>query len=126
MIDLEAARKTAEEAQRRADKATPGPWEVTGGHNRDRYSVRVIDNPRRAVTGWGRVESDLVDAEFIAEARSDVPALCALIRDMADEIGRYQKILADLRDSQRAWSPCEIANCGNARCEIGRILRRFE
>lgn len=67
-----------------ANAATPGPWEARP----DGMCVRGPEPPsgergeKIAVTGpWGRdPERVVLDCEFIARARQDVPALVAEVR----------------------------------------------
>ena len=73
------------EARKRAEKATPGPWD---GDIWD-FNVWTIRGPHGA-----EVVADYVDkpnATFIAAARSDVPALCDLAEEQAREIERLTK-----------------------------------
>lgn len=84
-IDLDAIRA-------RAEAATPGPWEA---YDRDGGAARPteitvcgsdIAGPPEAYLDRGRFGRH-ADAEFIAHARADIPALC-------DEVGRLQGIEA--------------------------------
>lgn len=90
--------------QARADKATKGPW------NADDGSYNVYDAEAYMVC------ADLADgdtSEFIAHARTDVPALLALVRDQAAKLGRVEaqldewasyKAFPDAEESQRWYS----------------------
>lgn len=100
-------REQLEEVRKRASKATPGPWRI------------VLDDSESATTVWQRCESTLhpeddseqlgvydeccidgglhsepfyreADAEFVAAARTDVPALL-------DEIDRLTAVAWKLR-----------------------------
>lgn len=55
----------------RADKATPGPWVAAD----DDETTLAIDAPNVGLFAWLDAEKHYEDAEFIAHARSDVPAL---------------------------------------------------
>ena len=75
-----------DEIQARADKATDGPWEwestspsMAGGH----WNLRVTGKPgiRLSVTEYQHGPGN---AEFIAHARADVPALVAALRAVLD------------------------------------------
>jgi hypothetical protein len=70
-LDLQAIRK-------RAEAATEGPWEVAGGH-RDRVYAK-----RECLS----IAYDLFeeDAEFIAHAITDVPALIAEVERLRAEL----------------------------------------
>lgn len=79
--------------KKRAEAATPGPWEVEpddGGHDMHGFATRTtIRTPE-----WARYGFDEADAEFIAHARTDVPALVAEVESLrmerANLMIRYQ------------------------------------
>jgi hypothetical protein len=78
MIDLDAI-------QARAEAATPGPWRLTDGG----WGEFVQDSEGREL--WAlRHTPEVADAEFIAHARADVPALVA-------ELHAARKIIAEAR-----------------------------
>jgi hypothetical protein len=96
MIDLE-------EIERRANAATPGPW----GFSRDekRYlldeTTDVVGevapgSTGAAITVFAVATGALEDADFIASARTDVPALIARVRELEAELDelwtRYKKL----------------------------------
>lgn len=65
--------------------ATPGPWEVNGSpHDRHMATVgrHYITTPNRA----GRSARNEAIAEFIASARTDVPALVAEVERLRAEV----------------------------------------
>ncbi len=80
----------------RANAATPGPWEVDHGalptviiaHDPAYVSKRYNPTGRRCIAAaeTGAMRAD--DRDFIAHARSDVPALLA-------EVRRQSKLIAD-------------------------------
>ncbi len=85
------AGETLRQIQARADAATPGPWVYSPsgsgdpGAGPDRYEITstsaVIDERTQfpiATTEYDQMGS--LDAEFIAAARRDVPALVAALR----------------------------------------------
>lgn len=69
-----------DEIEARANAATDGPWFVHGLTASGNY--RVSDRGRWGAGDEYEVADDLVeeDAEFIANARTDVPALIAALR----------------------------------------------
>ncbi|MGN0100726.1 MAG: hypothetical protein ACI39C_07285 [Dietzia sp.] len=83
-----------DEIQARADKARRGPWYADG------CDVRVSGPGVEDVA----YDMDDVDAEFIAHARSDVPALVAALQDALDQCRRIQSRSAstDFRKGARA------------------------
>jgi hypothetical protein len=76
-LDLEAIKA-------RADAATPGPWDVQTPHvhmdGTTQVRVAPIGKPKIFVDTMSQL-----DAEFIAHARADVPALLARIAELEAE-----------------------------------------
>lgn len=79
-----------DEIERLEKAATPGPWEAE-------YSPadRLLDVPEFChVNGWtDKGDGDVLnlargDAEFIAAARTQIPAMLAAMREMAGALGR--------------------------------------
>lgn len=89
-VDLEAARKVAAEARARADNATPGPWAD------ETYEVWGPEGD--ALVMWIAEVRNASDATNAA-ARTDVPALSALVEQMAEEIESLRKRVP----SHAAW-----------------------
>lgn len=68
----------------RASRATPGPWQTV---NEGKMTSSVTQSPGgygKAITGWGRVLQWNADAEFIAHARTDVPALVEQVKRLRE------------------------------------------
>ena len=64
----------------RADRATPGPWSVAG-------KGEIVEIPDKGDGvlhwgNWGMGYEDVENAEFIAHARQDVPALCETCEEL--------------------------------------------
>jgi hypothetical protein len=74
------------EIELRAAAATPGPWQVLsacppGKHDRDKDEMWVGTSDRVTIAILGeRYTTAPAEAEFIAHARTDVPALVTEIR----------------------------------------------
>jgi FtsZ-binding cell division protein ZapB len=94
-IDIDAIR-------RREQAATPGPWKaVDFGDDTD---------PRTAYGVWGKDDDDLcifedvdtllADAEFIAHARQDIPALLAEIDRLRGAQATYSRAVADAQQER--------------------------
>lgn len=96
-----------DEVDARAEAATPGPW-VTRG---DRISKAVNSLAGPNVVGSARPP----DAEFIASARSDLPALSKALRDMLAQ--------ADALDAM-ADEPIGIGAVGSALRLAARGIRQ--
>jgi len=78
----------------RANAATEGPWEQ--GHNWDASQwIKGGSGGRKfrpsSDTSYGWVPTT-ADAEFIAHARTDVPALLALVRDQQAKLDRVLEL----------------------------------
>ncbi len=101
MIDIDII-----EAQ--AAKATPGPWQIDRGalggvaihpqivalvHGRGAVTV--------AYTGQANPNED-ADIAFLRATRTDVPALCAEVREQRDRLGFVEGKVAALGDELRA------------------------
>jgi hypothetical protein len=96
-LDLDAIRA-------RAEAATEGPWHRVGksiqadvplsddGPSTTKWNTTVVCS----VGAWGSGRPTGEDAEFIAHARTDVPALLA-------EVERLQCLVRDLSDSYPCW-----------------------
>lgn len=115
------------EALARAERATPGPWEITAGGGHKSPSIRcpesyhacgvnVVQADRSVISSvsytnevcefpvqdvMGTPEAKAV-AEFIAHARTDVPRLVATIREREAEIERLRGERDELRDSHES------------------------
>ena len=94
----------------RAEVATPGPWTIKRGGVRS--SEWLLDPD---LDGWGHIDFE-ADAEFIAAARSDVPALVAEVRRLQAERDEaragYQAAVECLRAAAEAWARAR------ARCSV--------
>lgn len=106
----------------RADAATPGPWKVAWDGDADPdgawsaewpWLIRQDIYPGKSVANLAEVEASTEDAEFIAYARTDIPALLA-------EIDRFKRAIRELdvllRDFQTAYVPSDeipqLLECG--------------
>lgn len=100
----------ADEAERRAEAATPGPW-----HRDDRGAFR--GEPDECTKGVGVVTASAypgqeglvfasdADASFVAAARADVPALVAALREAEAERERWEKTAG----AERAYGNARVA-----------------
>lgn len=71
--------------QQRCDAATPGPWEIIGG-NEYLTGVGVMVGAPEGIS--------IADAEFIAHARTDIPALLARVRELEAAVQRVRNAVA--------------------------------
>lgn len=87
-----------EEIKKRAEEATPGPWEVTISN--DDYppvvysvftsdygdTVAQLSEEERAFLREGPLSTESADAWFIANARTDVPRLVAALEGVLEHV----------------------------------------
>lgn len=102
--------KRLAEIQERAEKATPGPWDGTMGEITQHWSLLETQDKCATVVGMftnnrGYLSHDSLilsneDADFIAHARSDIPALLAIIRRLS---GRVEVLTEALRTETEAF-----------------------
>lgn len=90
-FDLTQARQLAEECAARAEKATPGPWEVSDGEIIGHASVLgqvygADDYPCLDEEMQSIADECMGNANLIAHARQDVPALSAALAAACDEV----------------------------------------
>lgn len=85
-----------EKIEARANAATPGPWGTGTGYEQSKRGNYVHDGHRIVCAEQDETDCVLAteDAEFIAHARADVPALVA-------EVRRLQGIIAE---SAKTWT----------------------
>ncbi|MFC8983896.1 hypothetical protein [Streptomyces sp. NPDC057115] len=87
----------------RAKKATPGPW-ITEERDHDMHVGGVPDGPHIALLGRASWPGVPADAEFIAHAREDVPALLVEVQrlktELADFSGRVNELESRLCDCE--------------------------
>lgn len=100
----------------RANAATPGPWQrderyVVGGEDipGSRPGGEVIAQAQPTLSAWREYELSqrVANAEFIAHAREDVPALVAEVRRLrAEALGhtRYEQCVTDADGRCTCWS----------------------
>ena len=70
-------------AQKRCDAATEGPWVAVEGATPGMFWVEL--RHRATICDFPREQGAQEDAEFIAAARTDLPAALAALRAVLDE-----------------------------------------
>ena len=81
------------EIEARTNAATPGPWKATP-HGSNVFVLWDGDKVRlngRICTVDDVVQSSFTDAEFVAHARTDVPALLSEVRRLREDLAEYQQ-----------------------------------
>jgi len=118
--------KQLEQIEARAEKTTPGPWER-----------HITDNGIWSKDAYGEVArvgnsfNRLANSDFIAASRTDIPTLCAALREAwADtaafraEVSRLKSELATQRDENDRTAgerdACAVNLCGACR-EVARL-----
>lgn len=88
----------------RAEKATPGPWESVRSYPSTADHSFVLGDD-----GCESVTSDIltVDADFIANARTDIPALLAYIAELEAE---RDAAVEDLRVAAEENGDCSMCS----------------
>lgn len=79
----------------RANAATEGPWDsytVPGTGRIAGYVAVAISDTEMQIA---RFEGGFFDAEFIAHARTDVPALVARVRELEAAVERVRALVGD-------------------------------
>ena len=92
----------------RANAATPGPWERETGERERQYVAAVPMGGKRsyAIVADSGGRHPWADADFIAHARTDVPALIARVRELeAENAALKQRLVIDDAMVERA---CEV------------------
>lgn len=84
-----------EEIKRRAETATPGPWEFEGWDNHKRGVVQSKEMCI-AIAQWSSH-----DARFIAHARTDIPLLVAEVERLQSENSAFLEGSAEWEDEAR-------------------------
>ena len=106
LLDLAAIRA-------RCDAATPGPWTY------DETGYVDIGLPRSRSIAVG-VEIDATaksDGDFIAHARTDIPALLAYVHDLEQELAENDR----LRDKEREeWASRRCECSASDSCQMAR------
>jgi hypothetical protein len=100
---MKLTQEQLEAIRQRAEKATPGPWEIRWGEvvtkHPDHQNVsQWYDGYSNAICSLNDGEyiinsNEDNDATFIAHARTDIPALLDHIAELEAELEKYRKIL---------------------------------
>ena len=103
MLDAEALARIKE----RSDVATPGPWMLWEGYgSAESAHVAVIGPPAisvlRSENGTRDMEGRMADFEFIAHARTDIPALLDALDAAERRAVAAEKALEQERAAQMA------------------------
>ncbi len=104
------------EIEARCAAATLGPWDWSGGHTEDpRVGFAVHGHVSWDQFGMPDGSYKMVDADFIAHARDDVPWLIARVRALEAGLQTIDNLInAPQWDSARRWRVGEIARAALA------------
>jgi hypothetical protein len=112
-----------QDVEARANKATPGPW--VSGPSRDESGAAVFQRRGEDDFCLGReFEIDFDDAEFIANARTDIPRLIAIVREQGARNSDMLNALLDLR--RATGSDYDPANGLGAKMLAKEVVERLE
>jgi len=87
---MKLTQEQIEEIRKRAEAATPGPWEVWR-HRYNGYNGWVEEIGVGGFTADIDIES-VEDAEFMAKARQDIPALLAHIAELEEQAAEDEEV----------------------------------
>lgn len=97
-----------EEIRKRAEAATPGPWDYDTEHMNQvgpgTWIVFPCADEDHQIAGVNGMMNKTGDADFIAHARSDIPALLLLIKSMGERIDMQDvanNILSREKDAEK-------------------------
>jgi len=122
MILTDEQRGLVNGARERANKATGEPWCALNGHEHkdaDGWPMPCIKADDRVLVEFNPHFPVEADAEFIAHARQDVPALC----DLVDEL---EVRLQERSDAARAWDALAVARLQTITEHGARIVQLEE
>lgn len=93
-IDIEAIRE-------RAEKATPGPWRQNAARSRDYLDTVHVwgvggTADEVALIGRSTLDQQNDDSDFIAHARTDIPALVTALEERDARIAELREALQNL------------------------------
>lgn len=116
----------------RVAAATVGPWTWAHDGPFDGWLDDATDNPMAVCADCGvRAQVEPSDAEFIAHARTDVPALVSRVRELErrnTQLGIERARTADALDRVGLYAKnlTEVFNPGTEQSDIGHeIVRRI-
>ena len=98
-------KRLVEGAEARAVKATLGPWLSNEHYNCIQTHSEMV--PLFAVVYFGNGPRSVDDAEFMANARTDVPALCSVVREQSERILELEALVGAWHDATGANGPEE-------------------
>jgi len=107
-----------DQIQARADAATEGPWKAEHyAVDEDEGRIRVTSPSDSDIYNTAEAVRPL-DATFIAHARTDVPALIALVRDQQAKLDRGNAALFDVLHKWRNGDHVNYADIEGIRAAI--------
>lgn len=93
-MNIDEMRKRATEGAALAEKATPGPWQgehgIIGAPNGGSVAVMAHHTSERTIAAQGGEEWNPRDEQFIADARTRVPALVGDVLALIAEVERLR------------------------------------
>lgn len=109
-----------EEIEAREAKASSGPWLVTDGQHIDQYAPHPEGN---RLLSEGSYDSNYHmfgqdDVEFIAHARTDIPALCATVRALREQLAESDAIIKSYNDAEWKTNTALREQLAGARIEL--------
>jgi len=121
-VNRERILRRVEEIERRANKATPGPWEASPMGFPVAEDGMIVEGAgaevhpfadvaaKTGVIGERRTGKQVVaDAEFIAHAREDVPWLCQVVQELIAQNAAMREALEVIMQTASKLGVYEVA-----------------
>jgi len=106
------------EIRGRAEKATPGPWERNLGFVNDEHGGLICS----VLSSRGKFELEIVNADFIAHSREDVPFLL----DRLTALQQKNAALKAERDEYHDKWAKQVSLCTLAQCECDELKKAYD
>jgi len=110
MLDLAALRAQAEAALTLGEKATPGPWGGAGGRV---YALLPLGRGAQSICVQDIGEWHYGNRDFIADARTSLPALAGAVLALVAEVERLSRVCGDCEHREPPAWWCECVESGS-------------
>jgi hypothetical protein len=123
--DINMTEEQLKEIEDRANAATPGPWVQHGRYVRKNH-VREIVIQGSFLKKDGVNSLPVIDAEFIAHARTDIPALIAEVREQKEQIKTLVEALEWIASDEYKVAPSHWDAIAKEQSTVARVaLKEF-
>lgn len=109
----------------RANAATPGPWCSSSEYGYWQIGPTSGDGCERLLDiDVGNSDNAHHDAPFVAEARTDIPALLAYARELEARVAGLENVLVEEHEAHAAWKRGKPISPEYVRRAAARSARR--